>query len=451
MGLRSIQPYAPHKVLCQLGRFLEPKTQVRDLSKGESEPSYTTWYGKRSQVHQEPERPAKRPHVQQFTDGVQEQWDWLAKEGRKRLINGLRKKIAAENQERSRKDERLINGLRKKITECEDDLEKSEGNLVRARAQLAKNAEGRAEFVRQLKRKYEEEATNLKKKLTTLENEMAKQTKSFKAEREHCYALMAQLEKDLQQLQVQNHTAEQVLGARSQQIGRLLQEKGIIKERVRSIADYIVMKCNECEHMTRSMFFASVKIFFQQIMDDLFRLQEDRANRPAELDARVIDPSREGEESDVNLKEELHKLKHQMAEMYQAWMKGHPPPSYPANPAFFPPLAQSQEPPTVDSSPATSIFLAPPPATLHRSSSEPLFQTQKNQYYPPEPTFKAPDHYSYTPRFDLPVETEKPLKNPKQKEMFRKVKSPEQSFRSMQELGGQVSVAYKDFCLFPDV
>ncbi|XP_019242059.1 PREDICTED: uncharacterized protein LOC109222112 [Nicotiana attenuata] len=208
MGLRSIQPYAPHRVLRQLGRyqtiphdedlirqvielgpkvvfpeekvrriwhqcrFLEPKTQVRDLSKGELEPSYTTWYDKRSQVHQEPERPAKRPHVQQFTDGVQEQWDWLAKEasyratisklegqirdlkfdksvqaaadeGEKKKLAQENKalraqiqkmKIAAKNQERSRKDERLINGLRKKIAECEDDLEKSEGNLARARA-----------------------------------------------------------------------------------------------------------------------------------------------------------------------------------------------------------------------------------------------------------------------------------------------------------------------------
>jgi len=144
-------------------RFLEPKTQVRDLSRGELEPSYTDWYGKRSQVHQEPERPAKRPHVQQFTDGAQEQWDWLAKEANYRATisklegqirdlkfdksvqaiadEGEKKKlaqenkalraqiqkmkIAAENQERSRKDERLISGLRRKIAECEDDLEKS--------------------------------------------------------------------------------------------------------------------------------------------------------------------------------------------------------------------------------------------------------------------------------------------------------------------------------------
>ncbi|XP_070026326.1 uncharacterized protein [Nicotiana sylvestris] len=113
-----------------------------------------------------------------------------------------------------------------------------------------------------------------------------------------------------------------------------------------------------------------------------------------ELDASIIDPSREVEESEIGLKEELHKLKHQMAEMYQ---------------------------------------------------------TQDNQYYPSEPTFKAPDHYSYTPRIDLPVETEKPPKIPEQEEMFRKVRILEQSLRNMQGLGGQVSVAYKDMCLFPNV
>nr|XP_009770365.1 PREDICTED: extensin-1-like [Nicotiana sylvestris] len=151
-----------------------------------------------------------------------------------------------------------------------------------------------------------------------------------------------------------------------------------------------------------------------------------------ELDASVIDPSREVEES-------------------EAWAKGQPPPVYPANPAFIPPLAQSQDHPATDSSPrfpiyqyyqsttsqtppapppkpvpyppppSTPIFVAPPPATLHKSSSEPLFPTHDNQYYPPEPTFKAPEPYSYTPRFDLPVEAEKPSKNPEQEEIFRKV------------------------------
>ncbi|XP_070012516.1 uncharacterized protein [Nicotiana sylvestris] len=65
-----------------------------------------------------------------------------------------------------------------------------------------------------------------------------------------------------------------------------------------------------------------------------------------EFEASIVDPSKEVEESEVNLRDELYKLKQQMAEMYQAWVKGHPPPVYPANPAFIPPLAQPQELPT---------------------------------------------------------------------------------------------------------
>ncbi|XP_070022661.1 uncharacterized protein [Nicotiana sylvestris] len=184
MGIWSIQPYAPHRVLRQLGRFqtipndenlskhvielgpkatfpegkihqvwnecrfLEPKTMVRDLARSEVDPKYIVWFGKRFQI---PERPAKRPHVQQFTDGAQVQWDWLTKENEYRakisqlerrvmelqfenavqaaaderekkkrtqeneaLKAQIRKmKIAARNPERSQADERLINGLKK--------------------------------------------------------------------------------------------------------------------------------------------------------------------------------------------------------------------------------------------------------------------------------------------------------------------------------------------------
>ncbi|XP_070010016.1 uncharacterized protein [Nicotiana sylvestris] len=122
-----------------------------------------------------------------------------------------------------------------------------------------------------------------------------------------------------------------------------------------------------------------------------------------ELEASIVDPSKEVDESEVNLKDELYKLKQQMAEMYQAWAKGHPPP------------------------------------------------THDNQYYPLEPTFKVPEPYPYTPHLYLPAETEKPPKILEHEEMIRKVKSLEQSFRDMRELGGQVSVAYKDLCFFPDV
>ncbi|XP_070020582.1 uncharacterized protein [Nicotiana sylvestris] len=403
-------------------RYLKNGTQVPDVAKGEVDPNYAACFEERSYVNNEPEpepepepeRPAKRPHVQAFDEKIPERLAWGEKEKKYQVaIHTLEEKLRnmefnndlqaqeaeCERRRLAQENETLraqVRKIRIAVRDYEDDLQKTEAELANARAKLAKNAEGRASFVRQLKEKYDKGMVSIKKKFNVLENEMSKQARDFKAEREHCYALMAQLEKDLQQLQEQNHTAEQVLDTRSQQIGRLLQEKGIIREWVRRIADHIVMKCNECEDMTRSMFFASVMIFVRQIMDDLFRLQEDMAQRHTtrptraavealmqvvslfgilethpyntrskdklimagqELDASIIDLSREGEESDVNLKEELHKLKHQMVEMYQAWMKGHPPPSYPANLAFVLPLAQSQEPPTVDSSPAFPITI----------------------------------------------------------------------------------------------
>ncbi|XP_070049699.1 uncharacterized protein [Nicotiana tomentosiformis] len=208
-----------------------------------------------------------------------------------------------------------------------------------------------------------------------------------------------------------------------------------------------------------------------------------------ELDTGVVDPPREIVESESELKEEVYRLKHQMAEMYQAWVRGHPPPSFPANypenPAFIPPLSQAQDPITIDLSPqhapgftpyrhypgtssqtfhtppakttaypaptSAPVFVAPPRATLHRSSSEPVFQAPDTQYYVPEPTFKVADPYSHAPRFEPLVKTEKPSRNVEQDEMFRKVKSLEQSLKNMQGIGSQVSVAYKDLCLFPDV
>ena len=110
---------------------------------------------------------------------------------------------------------------------------------------------------------------------------MDKQAKNFEAEREHCYALMARLERDLQQLQEQNQVAEWTLEAKTEQIGRLLQEKGVIRERVKMVANYIAMKCSSCEDMTRSMFFATVMIFVRQVMEDLYHLQGGLASWPA--------------------------------------------------------------------------------------------------------------------------------------------------------------------------
>ncbi|XP_070029295.1 uncharacterized protein [Nicotiana sylvestris] len=164
-----------------------------------------------------------------------------------------------------------------------------------------------------------------------------------------------------------------------------------------------------------------------------------------ELDASVIDPSREGEEFDVNLKEDLYKLKQQMAEMYQAWLKGHPPPFYPANPAFIPPLAQSQESPTVDSSPGFPIYHHYQGTTFQKPQTPP----PKPVIYPPPPA--TPVFVAPHPLHSTDPPTKKPPKIPEHEEMFRKVRSLEQSFRNIKGLGGQVSMAYKDLCLFPDV
>nr|XP_009804395.1 PREDICTED: uncharacterized protein LOC104249624 [Nicotiana sylvestris] len=132
-------------------------------------------------------------------------------------------KTAAENPARSAKDEKLIKNLRQKVAEYGFDLNKAEGELARARTKLAKNAEERARLVKQLKEKYNNEVAGLKKRVITIENKMIKQAKDFKDEREHCYTSMAQLERDLQQLQEQNQVADQTLEARAQQIRRLLQ------------------------------------------------------------------------------------------------------------------------------------------------------------------------------------------------------------------------------------
>ncbi|XP_070040988.1 uncharacterized protein [Nicotiana tomentosiformis] len=94
-----------------------------------------------------------------------------------------------------------------------------------------------------------------------------------------------------------------------------------------------------------------------------------------ESDTGVVDPSREIVESESELKEEVHRLKHQMAEMYQAWIRGHPPLSFPANytenPIFIPPLAQAQNPTTVDLSPQHAADIIPDHLSLTKVEKKP--------------------------------------------------------------------------------
>nr|XP_016513346.1 PREDICTED: uncharacterized protein LOC107830339 [Nicotiana tabacum] len=158
---------------------------------------------------------------------------------------------------------------------------------------------------------------------------------------------------------------------------------------------------------------------------------------------RVVDPSREFVESESELKEEVQRVKQQMAEMYQSWIRGHPPSSFPTNyienPATIPSLSQVMVPTTIDISPlpfhtpllkstlypaplAIHALVAPPPAIFPRSSNETVFKVPDAQHCAPELTFKVSDPYSHIPHFEPPGETEKPAKIVEQDEISRKVK-----------------------------
>ncbi|XP_019241565.1 PREDICTED: uncharacterized protein LOC109221545 [Nicotiana attenuata] len=126
MGHRSIQPYAPYRVLRQLGRcqivpkdedlslhvveirsdgqfhekvvrqiwsecqYLTANTRVRDLSRGEASLGYLAWYKREVEFG----RPAKRPRLQEFVEASQEHWEWLAKENKYRAtISSLERQI----------------------------------------------------------------------------------------------------------------------------------------------------------------------------------------------------------------------------------------------------------------------------------------------------------------------------------------------------------------------
>ncbi|XP_070005839.1 uncharacterized protein [Nicotiana sylvestris] len=141
---------------------------------------------KRDVVRDEPERPAKKPHIQEFVEASQEPWDWVqvaADEGEKNKLAQENKalkaqirqmRIDADNQQRSRSDERLINRLKKEIIEHRDDLKKSEGAIAQLRAQWAKVTKERTQYLQQVKKEYEKTIAKLKGKMTTLKDKAAK-------------------------------------------------------------------------------------------------------------------------------------------------------------------------------------------------------------------------------------------------------------------------------------
>ncbi|XP_070018044.1 uncharacterized protein [Nicotiana sylvestris] len=188
----------------------------------------------------EHERPAKRPHIQEFAKASQEQWDWLAKEHEYRVTigklekqvmdlkfekdlhiaadEGERRKLAQENevlktqiqemkiaaisQERSQADKRLINGLKKKVLEYQEDLEKSKAGLVKIQVKWIKKTEEQVRFMQQMKRDYEER--------------IFRQARDAKTDRKRYYDLMARMKKQMNEFQDQLFYNAEVLETRNQ-------------------------------------------------------------------------------------------------------------------------------------------------------------------------------------------------------------------------------------------
>ncbi|XP_075098314.1 uncharacterized protein LOC142175435 [Nicotiana tabacum] len=353
MGLRSIQPYAHHRVLRQLGRFqvvpndenlskhalelspgvifpegkirklwhecrfLEPKTMVRELAKGEVDPKYGAWFERRFQTRR---RPAKRAHVQHFTNDSQEQWGWLKREKGYRVEIGKlkqqverlvfennvqvaseqaeRNKLAQENQtlkarlrqasksnvdrQKRRSDERLIASLRNQVIQGQEELEQSRACITRMKVRGAKYAMARKQHLQQVIRDYEISVRILRETSSTLHDRIVKQARDAQADRRQCYDAMDCMERQMELFQDQLADNAQALRLKNQQIRQLLSERDDIRARIDEIGHYIYMKCLACEQTPRKTLLVSIMGCVRRIMNELKNLQRDLTPRAAE-------------------------------------------------------------------------------------------------------------------------------------------------------------------------
>ncbi|XP_070003527.1 uncharacterized protein [Nicotiana sylvestris] len=263
-------------------------------------------------------RPAKRPHLKDFTESSQEQWNWLAKEkGYRAEIGklkqqveslkfnnsmqvvadrGKKNKLAQENEElwaqiqklrmapdkqpRSRSDEQLIKGLKNEVREWRDGLEKSENDMAELKVQWSTRADKHRRYLNQLKRDHEKTVANIKRMVATLEGKAVKQAEDFQIESRHYYDLLAQIEVKVRQLKNQHMQDSQASKKCSDQIKRLLIEKKQARDRIRAIARAIFRRCRACEDMTHATFVSAVLIYVKWTMNELEQLERDLEPRP---------------------------------------------------------------------------------------------------------------------------------------------------------------------------
>jgi len=351
MGLKSIQPYAPGRVLRQFGKcqtvlreedlstqaseispngqfpeakirqiwnegqLLKSDTCVRDRAKGETAPGYLAWY-RRELEH---ERPAKRPHIRDFTESSQRHWDWLAKEKGycaeisrlKQQVEGMRYehnvqiatdlgernrliqenemlraqikqiRLDADRQPRRRSDEQLIKGLKGEIREWRDGLEKSENIIAELRAQWDTRADKHRRYLNQLEGDHEKTVAKIKREMATLEIKAASQAKDFQIESRYWYDSIAQMKLEVRRLKHQHVQDVQVFKICSDKIKHLLVEKKQTRDRIKAIAHAITRRCLRCENMSSVTFLSAVMVYVKQTMHELEQLERDLTPRTA--------------------------------------------------------------------------------------------------------------------------------------------------------------------------
>ncbi|XP_075094652.1 uncharacterized protein LOC107778885 [Nicotiana tabacum] len=244
LGLRSVQPYVPHRVLRQLGRYqvvpkdedlsvqvielhpeaplpealiqqiwnvchyLKDDTQVPDPARGEVDPGYAIWFGKRSHVDDvpEPKRPTKRPYVQAFDDKFQEWLAWGEREkGYKTTIHALEERLRNLNFEKDLQEQEAEGEKNSLIHKNED---------LRAQLQQMKKASEVQDYD-SLLAKTEKALDKAKEKIVQL-NEKAESSKDhqvtkfeeeraqFEREKAHWVRSEAQLHAQLEEMRRYN-------------------------------------------------------------------------------------------------------------------------------------------------------------------------------------------------------------------------------------------------------
>ncbi|WMV44896.1 hypothetical protein MTR67_038281 [Solanum verrucosum] len=96
---------------------------------------------------------------------------------------------------------------------------------------------------------------------------------------------------------------------------------------------------------------------------------------------------------------------------------------------------------------AAPVYTLPQLTVTQRAPQEGQFIVHPEQYYTPGIAFGGPNSV----QFGSPIDVVRPLQISKQEEMLKKMKSIEQHMKSMQGIGGNKSVAFKDLCMFPNV